>query len=308
MGLRDLIYGRSDLRQAFGARLLRPQAKLERGLQAPPRSTNYRMVAGAFRYLLGFHLERLNPQTRVAPWLAERGVEAIRLGRGSGPGVRAPGGHPPALKAAAYLADARRQYRAFIQVGRITDNLLVAAHRLAYLDAAATAGVDSIDWGSINYLSPDDAADLRALLALVEEHAFRTPRASMLQPSFVAAPLIGGADADLLVGDCLIDVRCNHEQRIDVRDFHHLLACWLLLGLGGLSGRDGAAEQLPVAAVGIYLARFGLLWRVPVEQVLPARAVPETVCWFVDVLCNAGGATREQFRALGGPLAAFLPA
>jgi multidrug efflux pump subunit AcrA (membrane-fusion protein) len=47
-------------------RLLRPQAKLRRGLQAPPLTTNYEIVAGAFDYLLGFLLERLNPQTRTA--------------------------------------------------------------------------------------------------------------------------------------------------------------------------------------------------------------------------------------------------
>lgn len=62
MSLQTFIQGKTEVRQGFGARLLRPQAKLARGLQAPPLATNYEMVAGAFDYLLGFLLERLNPQ------------------------------------------------------------------------------------------------------------------------------------------------------------------------------------------------------------------------------------------------------
>src|SRR6185503_17215062 len=104
MSLQTVIQ-KAEVRQGFGARLLRPQAKLRRGLQAPPLTTNYEMVAGAFDYLLGFLLERLNAQTRAARWSAERGVELIRLGQPKGAEVTTLSGHPRALKAAAYLAD-----------------------------------------------------------------------------------------------------------------------------------------------------------------------------------------------------------
>ncbi|MCC7484271.1 MAG: hypothetical protein IT529_04730 [Burkholderiales bacterium] len=306
MSLRSLLQSRADLRQAFGVRLKRPQARLERGLRAPPLTANHDMIAGAFDYLLGFHLQRLNPQTRSGPWLAEQGVEAIRLQSAGGADVPTLSGHPRALKASAYLADAKRQYRAYMQVGRITDNLLTATHRLAHLDAAARFGAERVDWHTINYLSADDAADLRAMLALAGDETFRTSRASVLKPRFAAAGLAGGAAADMVLGDCLLDVRTTKESRIDVRDFYHLLGCWLLLGLGGVERAEGAIEQLPVTAVGIYLARFGQLWRVPVEQVLPATAVPDFTRWFVDVLVAANAGARGQLDSLDGPLAAHL--
>jgi hypothetical protein len=104
MSLHSLIQ-KAEVRQGFGARLLRPRAKLERGLQAPPLTANYEMVSGAFDYLLCFLLERLNPQMRAPAWPAERGVELIRLFQSRAGGeVPTLSGHPRALKAAAYLA------------------------------------------------------------------------------------------------------------------------------------------------------------------------------------------------------------
>src|ERR1043165_6704037 len=83
MSLETLLRERADLRQGFAARLLRPAIRLERGLEAPPRSSNYRSVADAFQYLLRFHLQRLNPKARDCGWEAERGVELIGLSSGS---------------------------------------------------------------------------------------------------------------------------------------------------------------------------------------------------------------------------------
>jgi hypothetical protein len=307
MSLHSLIHGRSDLRQAFGARLLRPTIRFERGLQAPPRTANYLAVGGAFDYLLRFHLQRINPQARDTGWLAERGVESIRLWTAAGGEVPTLSGHPRALKAAAYLADAKRQVRAYLQVGRITDDLLTAAHRLACLDVAARSGPERVDWNSINYLSPDDAADLRALLALVDDRVFRTTRACVLKPRFGAADFVGGAEADLVLGDCLIDVNSTKDQRIDVREFYHLVACWLLLGLGGVARDDGGAvEQLPVTAVGIYFSRFGQLWKQPIDQILPAAARPGVTRWFVETVCAHVEGARERLGSLTGPLAAHL--
>ena len=294
------------MRQGFGVRLLRPQAKLARGLQAPPLTTNYETVAGAFEYLLGFLLERMNPQARVPAWTAERGVEAIQVGQPAGTEVTTLSGFPRALKAAAYLADAKRQYRAYMQVGRITDNLLVAAHRLAHLEVAARAEAGRVDWNSINYLSPDDAADLRVLLQLVDEKTFRTSRACVLKPRLNAADLVGGADADLIVGDCLVSVTLTREQRIDVREYYCLVASWLLLGLGGVRRENGTVEQLPVTSVGIYFARFGQLWKVPIEQIMPATTLPAVTKWFVDAVCASYPGTRQALRSLNGPLIAFL--
>ncbi len=306
MSLHELIHIRGDVRQAFSAKLLRPTIKFDRGLQAPPLTANYQAVGGAFDYLLRFYLQRINPQARDYPWTAERAVELIRLAGAKGGEVTTLSGHPRALKAAAYLADAKRQHRAYMQVGRITDNLLVAAHRLAHLDTAVREGPGRVDWNSINYLGPDDAADLRALLKLVDDKVFRTTRACVLKPRFGAADFVGGAEADLILGDCLVDINSTKEKRVDVRMYYHLVACWLLLGLGGVDRANGEMEQLPVTSVGIYFSRYGQLWKQPIEPILPAGAVPGVTRWFVETVCASIEGARKQLGSLSGPLAVHL--
>jgi len=308
MSLYSLIRDGADVRQGFAARLLRPSVKFDRGLQAPPLTTNYQFVGGAFDYLLRFFLQRINPHARVAPWVAERGVEVITLGQGVSPGQDVPtiSRHPRRLRAAAYLADAKRQHRTYLENGQVTENLLIAAHRLAHLDVAFRAGPDSVDWRSINYLSSDDAADLKALLQLVDEKTFRTSRACLLKPRLRAAELVGGADPDLILDNCLVDVTTTKLRRVDVRDVHQLVASWLLLGLGGIAHENGKVEQCPVTSIGIYFSRFGLLWKVPVEQMLPASAVPDLTRWFVDTACASNKVGPELLRALRGPLAGYV--
>src|SRR6185436_8850108 len=110
------------------------QVKLDQGLQVPPRTGNFEIVAGAFDYLLRFHLQRLNPNARDSAWPAERGVELIGLGAGTPKGKDVPtiSRHPKRLKAAGYLADAKRQQRTYLQSGQVTENLLAAVYRLAH--------------------------------------------------------------------------------------------------------------------------------------------------------------------------------
>jgi len=308
MSLYSLIRERADVRHGFAARLVHPTVKFERGLQAPPLTTNYRIVEGAFDYLLRFLLQRINPHARAAPWLAERGAEIIALGQGAAKGQDVPtiSRHPRRLRAAAYLADAKRRYRTYVENGQVTENLLLAAHRLAHLEVAFRAGADRVDWRSINYLSPEDAADLKALLKLVDEKAFCTSRACIAKPQLGAADLVGGAEPDLILGDCLVNVQTTKDGKVDVRDFYQLVACWLLLGLGGVAGEDGKIEQLPVTSIGIYLSRFGQLWRVPVEQVLPASVVGDTTRWFVEAASTSNKDSPALLKALSGPLAGHL--
>src|SRR5258706_14057549 len=107
MSLRSLIHDSSAVRQGFAARLLRPQVKFERGLQAPPLTGNFQAVGGAFDYLLRFHLQRINAQARDGAWPAERGGELIAL---AGEPAKGKGGptisrHPKGLNSTAFPSD-----------------------------------------------------------------------------------------------------------------------------------------------------------------------------------------------------------
>lgn len=308
MSLESLLRDKAEVRQGFSARLLRPAIRMERGLQQPPLTTNYRTVADAFHYLLRFYLQRLNPKARDSTWDAERGVELIDQGPESAKVKDVPtiSRHPKRLKAAALLTDAKRHHRAYLASGQVTEKLLVCAHHLAHFNVALREGPDKVDWHAIGYLSPDDASDLKALLELADENTFRASRTCILSPRLRAQDLVGGADPGFILDDCLVRVMTAKEPRVDLRDYYGMVACYLLLGLGGVLHEDGKTEQCPVTSIGIYFSRFGYLWKARVAETMPAGALPDLTRWFVEAACQANPGARELLPTLKGPLAAHL--
>ncbi len=78
---------------------------------------------------------------------------------------------------------------------------------------------------------------------------------SILNPTFAGSYDVGGADADLVIDGCLIDIKASTTPKI-AADYLYQLAGYLLLDYD---------DSLKMNAVGIYMARQGMLftWSVP---------------------------------------------
>jgi len=309
MSLSSLIHDRENVREGFRARLLRPQIHFEHPLRAPPLTTNYRIVGTAFDYLLRFHLQRINPLAQTRSWVAENGVSLIGVSQDGLDDDKplATEDHPQRQKAEAHLDDAKRQYQAYRSNGIITDDLLFAALRLAHLDVACRAGPDRVDWTALDSPSPKDALDLRALLALIDERTFTTTRICILNPSFGAASmLVGGADADLVLDDALVDIKTTKEPRLDIRDFYQLIGYYLLQGLDGITSDKAETRTHEIKSVGIYFSRYGYLWKVAVDEVLPSQSAPELTKWFVEAVCPSKAQRFKLVHEFRGQFAKYL--
>lgn len=82
---------------------------------------------------------------------------------------------------------------------------------------------------------------------------------SVLNPNFAGSADVGGADADLIVDDCLIDIKATvRPVPLQARDFYQLV-CYPLLDYEDAYG---------IANVGIYLARQALLIRWPLASLI----------------------------------------
>lgn len=81
---------------------------------------------------------------------------------------------------------------------------------------------------------------------------------AVLNPTFAGSRDVGGADADLIVDRCLIDVKTTTKPRLEARTLYQLLG-YVLLDYDG---------RYDVDSVGIYLARQGILVRWPLEDLL----------------------------------------
>lgn len=309
MSLTSIIRERPDIREGLRARVARPALKLGE-IKAPPRTTNYGIVATAFDYLLRFRLQRLNKAAQASAWVAERAVELIgapdfTYDLDSGKLSRAV--DRKRRKADGYLEEAHRAHSAYLADGKAGDALLTAALRLAYLDVGLRIGPERIDWKGLAKPAADDIADLQALIALVDAPTFKARRVCLLNPTFGAASLlVGGADADLLIDGCLIDVKNTKDPYLDARDFFQLVGYYLLNGYAGTTGRSAKATVYPVNSLAIYFSRFGFLWKMPVEEVLPAKVTPETARWFFDSVCGSKAMRSKCMRTFIGPFAKHL--
>ncbi len=77
----------------------------------------------------------------------------------------------------------------------------------------------------------------------------------ILNPTFTGSTYVGGADADLVVDSCLIDIKTSTFPQIKA-EYLYQLAGYLLLDFD---------DKLHIDSVGIYMARQGMLftWSVP---------------------------------------------
>lgn len=89
-------------------------------------------------------------------------------------------------------------------------------------------------------------------------------RPFVLNPTFAGSVDIGGADADLIVDGCLIDIKATVSAEMPAfKTWVHQLLGYVLLDY---------SDQYAINAVGFYLARQGLLLRWPISELLTAMA------------------------------------
>jgi hypothetical protein len=112
-------------------------------------------------------------------------------------------------------------------------------------------------------LAMADAAwvdDLCALSGALHDHLedLRGERL-VLNPTFAGSIDVGGADADLIVDGCLLDIKTTINPRVEAQFLYQLLGYVLL----------DYTNQYGINSVGLYYARQGVTLRWPLEEVLP---------------------------------------
>ncbi|MEW6106047.1 MAG: hypothetical protein AB1563_06755 [Bacillota bacterium] len=270
--------------------------KITEPLRVKPRSSHYALVGTAFDYLLRFELQRRAPHAVAERWVAEsaldllerdldaistwgggcsvRGIEQFvdphhdvvrRLRRSSllseaakreiAVGVAA---HKVAQRARRIIEGAKRAVAAYVKRKRpsATTQADLAGHaiRLARLDPVMRAlRLDP----QFEVVDPADVHDLLDMLALVPFDALLHPHEMRLNPTFGdASRLVGGADADLLTGDLLVDFKVTTAHEVPGRNLDQLLGYFLL----ARHRRRTTAQWPEINRLGLYFCRHGYFW------------------------------------------------
>jgi hypothetical protein len=268
---------RKYVKERFLAEFPKPEFRgVKVPIKAPPLTTKYGLVGRAFDYLFRFYLQKLNCSASTESWVAEEGLECLKADKDAA--------YP---KARLMFKEAQERYKKFmassLQVP--TRELGEAVVVLAHLECVFRTGeLDPMMFDP----NPPTAVldDLEAMLALVPQDSFRAKKRCILNPTFsaFAAGVVGGADADLVLDDTLIDIKTNKDLAFGRDIFNQLIGYYVLWRMGGIT----RCSKAPITHLGVYFARFGLLYRFPVSQCVVEERLPDFIKWFTT--CRAGSA------------------
>jgi hypothetical protein len=280
--------------------------KISAPLQVPSRSKRYSLVGTAFDYLLRFEIQRRAPFALTRPWIAEKAADIVY--RQTDPGAAGmdllyefrddPKLYLPPeeiqKRARAIVAEARAELAVFCKTKNPSAamRLKLATHaiRLAKLDSIFRAKRLEPQFERVE---PEDAREVVDLLAIVPFDNLLDDRVLILNPTLgEASRLVGGADADLVSGDSLIDVKVTANEQVQNDHLDQLLGYFILWRYQ----READAKLPEIRRVGIYFARHGYLWTVDAREWTGHPDFQETEQWFMK-RAKEDLATRRTVRS-----------
>jgi len=290
---------RKDVRDRFRQEFAMSGMKVKRELLAPPLSNRYSLVGTAFDYLVRFYVERLNPHAITRRWIAEQVLLDLswmpiwRHNSQSDTTVYGFSWMPQEdyikdkrgtilrfseleKKVRQIVERARVDYADYLSSGLLTDKLVGSALRLAQIDPIFRAGVVDKSLGDVH---KEDMDDLWKLISFVDPQLFKSSRLCLLNPTFGdASLLVGGADADLVIDDAIIDIKTTKNFGLDREDFNQLMGYFVLHEIAGFGN---LAPRQSITRVGIYFARFGYLHTIDLDGIIRPETFPDFVKWFI---------------------------
>ena len=268
--------GLKKVRERFNEEFPKPSFCMDKKILAGPLTKNYTMIGTAFDYLLRFYIQRLNGSKTIhKKWnagsvylrhvhrRAQRFVEnePLYVSKRTDSIIK-------------IFEDAKIAYDQYLIDGKVTNELLKAPYGLAQLDHIFRSGF--ID-PTLGVIDKKDLQDLRNLISAVNPRMFRA-KACVLNPTFgEASVLVGGADADLIINDALIDIKTTMFLELKKNEYHQIIGYYCLYKLNGI---DGLKRRHKISTLGIYYSRFGYLMTFPVKTFINNRKFSSFLKWF----------------------------
>jgi hypothetical protein len=188
---------------------------------------------------------------------------------------------------------AREQHRQYLQDGQISDDLLHSCVLLSHIDMIKRPGIIPPQFGIID---ERDILDLRNLINLVTPLTLKVEHHCLLNPTFGAASfLVGGADADIVIDNTIIDIKTTKEPKLQSDHFYQTIGYYILYRLGGI---NGAPEGQRIDQLGIYSSRYGSLLKVRLDDIADEAKFQAFSEWFVERAEREYGLNFEKLKNL----------
>jgi len=255
---------KNRLKNEFETIFTMPKFEYKKEIIAPPLSNNYSLVGIAFDYLFRFYMAR-NNKFIGRPWVSETTIDIIS--------------YMPDLKETMLeiIDDAKIKYKKYLKDGKLTDDLLISILKMAKLDQIKRSG--GVFPLSFNF-DKEDLDDLKNLYMIIPNNIFKTKDLCFLNPTFGSASLlVGGSDADLIVGSMLIDIKTTKELKFTKKYLMQLVGYYILSQIGGV---DGAQKRIDINRLGIYYSRYGYLFYFSITDIVSFDDIEKFKELFID--------------------------
>jgi len=296
-----------EVKERFRAEFKKPAVTRKMILHAQPLTNNYSLVGSAFDYLLRFYLEYHNTSIKKSDtWLAETSLKMLENWTKTG-----------RMKQDQYLSikkivdTACERYNSYLLDGQLSDELIGSAIQLARLEMVYRIGLLS---EYIDSVRNEDVQDLKKMMSLIPHEKFQAKDVCILNPTFgIASKIVGGADADLIIDDTLIEIKTTINPKFE-RDFFNQLIGYLILKricemkiLVKSSDTNRKDNIFPneeafdfsllsdhkINKVGVYFSRYGMLQIIDIGSITNhGEFTWEFIDWFLNT-CGVLSADEE---------------
>lgn len=255
-----------EIKELFFNEFDKPKHKITGEIKATPITNNYGMIGTAFDYLMRFYLKYHNPNSIDKTWVAEQSCKIAE---------------PNSIvykKALSNLEFAKAAYSKYLKSGIIDEGILKSAILLAQIDPIYRAGRIDENMGSVN---EGDVQDLKNLISLVRVEEFNSNKYCFLNPTFnEASSLVGGADADIIIDNQIIDIKTTKKLDISREMFNQIIGYYVLGWIGGI-GKE-RIDISNITDIGFYFSRYGIKYMYKVEDIINPSTFPDFVDNFID--------------------------
>lgn len=258
-----------EVKVKFKEEFTKPRFKYSKEILAEPMTSNYGLVGTAFDYIARFHVEFVNKDKTVIsrPWVAENYIERSVLLPAS------------ASKYKLIIDEAQARKRKFVEDGIMTDDLIESAIRLAKIDIIHRSAYPEDE--TFDIVESNDIEDIWNLYNLFIKHDWTAKEICLLNPTFGEASLmVGGADADLIIDDMLIDLKSVQKAGMKRPDFDQLMGYFLLNEVGGITEYE---EKREINKIAVYSSRFSELMVLNVDDVFDLSHLQDMKKWIVNM-------------------------
>jgi len=249
----------------------KPKLDYKKHIQVEAQSNNYTIVGIAFDYLMRIYLYRLNKEhVQRLRMIAEDVLSESLLGRKN-------------YKIAVKVVDqSKKQIDKYLKDGILRDDLLASCLQLSHLDIIKRSSIVPDNFGNYDKM---DLVDLRNLFIEMEKHDWKSQKICELNPNFQEASLlVGGADADLIIDDTLIDIKTIKSAGITRQHFNQLIGYYLLSRIEG---------RIDIRRLGIYSARYSDFICFNISDIIPEEDIERITKWFYDEAYKQYGSLYE---------------